>query len=114
MPHQAYSLVKFYEQGLWQCAVISSSWIEGNCAIWPKVHSKDFYKAVHLHLEPSAGSMKLTCEVIQTYDNFKKALEHKKKFQYTSGLNTSDVTVQMGRNHLRRKQDYRACCEDFF
>ncbi|KER32571.1 hypothetical protein T265_12795, partial [Opisthorchis viverrini] len=27
----AYSLVKFHEQGLWQCAILSSSWIEGNC-----------------------------------------------------------------------------------
>ncbi|KER31819.1 hypothetical protein T265_02046 [Opisthorchis viverrini] len=94
MPYQAYSLVKFHEQGLWQCAVLSSSWIEGNYATWPKVHSKNLYKAVRVHLELPTGSMKLNCEVIRTYgwchlgrinfsDDFKKDREHG-KFQYTS------------------------------
>ncbi|KER29063.1 hypothetical protein T265_13458, partial [Opisthorchis viverrini] len=161
MPYQAYSLVKLHEQGLWQCAVLSSSWIEGNCATWPKVHSKDFYKSVRipaaswiieaelqshsdlrsmnkaygsvqssvlhglrvtvLHgqkftrrtfispfaFQPPAGSLKLNCEVIRTYgrchvdrinfsDDFKKAREHERKFQYTSDLETSDVTIEMG------------------
>ncbi|KER25020.1 LOW QUALITY PROTEIN: hypothetical protein T265_14288, partial [Opisthorchis viverrini] len=111
---KAYSLVKFHEQGLWQCAVLSSTWIEGNCATWPKIHSKDFYKAVRLHIQPPAGSLKLNCEVIRTYgrchvdrinfsDDFKKAREHERKFQYTSDLETSDVTIEMGRNHPRRK-----------
>ncbi|KER19097.1 hypothetical protein T265_12008 [Opisthorchis viverrini] len=47
--------------------------------------------------------MKLNCEVIRTYDEFKKAREHEKKFKYTSDMDTSDVTIQMGRNHPRRK-----------
>ncbi|KER28625.1 hypothetical protein T265_04578 [Opisthorchis viverrini] len=109
---RAYSLVKFYEQGLCQCAVLSSSWIEGNCAAWPKVHSKDFYKAARLHLEPPAGSMKLTCEVIRTHvrchvdcinfsDDFKKAREYG-KFEYTSDLDISDVTVEEGRGETIR------------
>ncbi|KER32570.1 hypothetical protein T265_01442 [Opisthorchis viverrini] len=61
-----------------------------------------------------AGSMKLNCEVIRTYgrchvdrinfsDDFKKAREHERKFQYTSDLETSDVTIEMGGNHPRRK-----------
>ncbi|KER20184.1 hypothetical protein T265_11203 [Opisthorchis viverrini] len=100
---QAYSLYKFHEQCLWLCAVLSSLWIEGNCATWPKVHSKHFYKAVRLYMQPPAGSMKLNCGVIRTYgrchvdrinfsDDFKKAREHERKFQYTSDLETSDVT----------------------
>ncbi|KER27118.1 LOW QUALITY PROTEIN: hypothetical protein T265_13870 [Opisthorchis viverrini] len=93
----AYSLVKLHEQGLWQCAVLSSSWIEGR--------SPSYAAASWINEAELLSHSDLRCRVdrINFSDGSKKAHEHERKFQHTSNLETSDVTIEMGRNHPRRK-----------